>query len=100
MNINQILALLRDAAKYVGGGTAIGYILQNWLHVNLDQLSGALAGLGAIIALGASLWSQFVHTKAQTVTAAADIVPIPAHVQESVGIEKPQLVPTSPKVMK
>ncbi len=98
MNINQILALLRDAGKYIGGGTAIGFVLQNWLHVDLSQLSGALAGLGALVAFGASLWSQFAHTKAQTVVAAADIVPIPAHVQAEAGVTKPVLVPTSPKV--
>lgn len=96
MNINQILSALRDVAKYVGAGTAGGFIIHNWFGIDPAQMSSAIAGLGAIIAFAATIWSQFDKTKASTVVQAADIVQIPAAVQKQAGVAKPIYVPTNP----
>ncbi len=76
-----------------GVSVAAGYVIgKGWL--TQEQV---LDFLPYVMGLAPLIWGLFVHKKAATVARAADIVPITAASQASVGITQPQLVPTSPK---
>ncbi len=79
-----------------------GGILVTFGFLTPAQLNSAITSIGEIVgplsSLAALVWGLYTHTKQATVAKAADIVPIDASAQRSVGITQPQLVPTNPKV--
>lgn len=94
MNMNQVWSMVRMALSFGGG------ILVTFGFLTSSQLSTAITSIGEILGplsvLASLVWSLFIHTKTQTVKAAADIVQIPVHEQAKAGILAPIVVPTSP----
>ncbi len=90
LNVNQTGSIARSILVAIGA-FAVG---RGW--ITNDQV---LQWTPIILSVGAALWGVFVHTKTQTVVAAADIVAIPPGEQVKAGVVTPQLVPTSPKAV-
>lgn len=93
-NQMQLLSTVRTVLMFLAGTTA-GTAAFHAIGVTPDTTTiGVIAGI--VVGIGTYVWSLISHTKQATVARAADIVPVSAAAQASVGITQPQTIPSNP----